>query len=104
MKLEKNLFNIYDVVILEDENGITQDCVCSIEEDVVAGEKVDEIILNNHSISIYQGGSYKVWERDGKGKPYYETDKKIIHLYTLLNDNRYYEIYPTNDYGVNREV
>ena len=30
--------------------------------------------------------------------PYYATNKKIIHLYTLKNDNRFYEIYPTNDY------
>ena len=56
------------------------------------------IECNNHSISIYENGSYKVWEKDGKGMPYYATNKKIIHLYTLKNDNRFYEIYPTNDY------
>lgn len=98
--MTKELFNIYDVIIFEDENGITQDCVCTIGKNKEADEMVDVIECNKHSISIYENGSYKVWEKDGKDTPYYVTTKKIIHLYTLKNDNRYYEIYPTDDYGV----
>lgn len=97
-ELKVDLFNIYDVVVFEDENGITQDCVCSFEKDKEVNEIVDMIECNNHSISIYENGSYKVWEKDGKGMPYYFTNKEIIHLYTLKNDNRFYEVYPTNDY------
>ena len=92
------LFNIYDIVVFEDENGITQDCVCIIGKDKEVDKIVDKVECNNHCISIYENGSYKVWEQDGKNKPYYVTNKKIIHLYTLKNDNRFYEIYPTNDY------
>ena len=98
-ELKRDLFNIYDVVVFEDENGITQDCVCIIGKDKEVNEIVDIIECNNHSISIYEDGSYKVWEKDGKGMPYYATNKKVIYLYTLKNDNRFYEIYPTNDYG-----
>ena len=29
-ELKLELFNIYDVVVFEDETGITQDCVCVI--------------------------------------------------------------------------
>ncbi|MBR3208811.1 MAG: hypothetical protein IKF82_00940 [Bacilli bacterium] len=93
-ELKIELFNIYDVVVFEDEKGITQDCVCSIGKD----KEVDEIECNNHDISIYENGSYKVWEKNGKNLPYYATNKKIIHLYTLKNDNRFYEVYPTSDY------
>ena len=97
-ELKKDLFNIYDVIVFEDENGITQDCVCTIGKDKEVDEAVGVVDCNNHSISICENGSYKVWEKDGKDMPYYATNKKIIHLYTLKNDNRYYEIYPTNDY------
>ncbi len=97
-ELKIDLFNIYDVVVFADENGITQDCVCVIGKDKEVDEIVDMIECNNHSISIYGNGNYKVWEKDGKGMPYYATNKKIIHLYTLKNDNRFYEVYPTNDY------
>lgn len=96
-ELEKELFNIYDVVVFEDENGITQDCVCAIGKDKEVNKIFDEIECNNHDITIYENGSYKVWEKNGKNLPYYATNKKIIHLYTLKNDNRYYEVYPTND-------
>ena len=95
-ELKIELFNIYDIIVFEDENGITQDCVCSIEKD----KEVYDIVGINHDISIYKNGSYKVYERNGKGMPYFVTNKKIIHLYTLKNDNRFYEIYPTDDYGV----
>ena len=97
-ELKKDLFNIYDVIVFEDENGITQDCICAIGKDKEVGEAIGVVDCNNHSISICENGSYKVWEKDGKDMPYYATNKKIIHLYTLKNDNRYYEIYPTNDY------
>ena len=97
-ELKKDLFNIYDVIVFEDENGITQDCVCTIGKDKEVDEAVGVVDCNDHSISICENGSYKVWEKDGKDMPYYATNKKIIHLYTLKNDNRYYEIYPTNDY------
>lgn len=99
-QLKKELFNIYDVIVFEDENGITQDCVCVIGKERIIDEIVDVIECNNHSISIYENDSYRVWEKEGKNGPYYATNKKIIHLYTLKNDNRYYEIYPTHDYGV----
>lgn len=97
-ELKKELFNIYDVIVFEDENGITQDCVCVIGKNKERDKIVYTVECNNHDISIYDNGSYKVWERNGKGMPYYATNKKIIHLYTLKNDNRYYEIYPTNNY------
>ena len=103
-ELELSLFNIYDVVVFEDENGITQDCVCSIGKDKEVDKIVDIIGCNNNIISIYDNGSYTVWERDGKNLPYYSTNKKIIHLYTLKNDNRLYEVYPTNDYGMIEKV
>ena len=95
--LKKELFNIYDIVIFEDENGITQDCVCSIRKDKEEG-KIFEIECNSHVISIHENGSYRVFEKDGKDMTYYVTNKKIIHLYTLKNDNRFYEVYPTDDY------
>lgn len=98
-ELKKDLFNIYDVIVFEDENGITQDCVCVIGKERIIDEIVDVIECNNHSISIYENDSYRVWEKEGKNGPYCATNKKIIHLYTLKNDNRFYEIYPTNDYG-----
>lgn len=99
-KLTRELFNIYDVVVFEDEKGITQDCVCVIGKTREVDDIVDVIECNNHSILIYENGNYKVWEKDEKDLPYYSTNKKIIHLYTLNNDNRFYEIYPTNDYGL----
>ena len=49
-ELEIGLFNIYDVIVFEDENGITQDCVCSIRKDEVEDKIVDIIDCNNHSI------------------------------------------------------
>lgn len=98
-ELKLDLFNIYDVVVFEDETGIVQDCVCAILKDSVEPEIAGVVQCNIYSISIYNDG-YKVWERDGKDLPYYATNKKIIHLYTLKNDNRYYEIYPTDDYRV----
>jgi hypothetical protein len=99
-ELKVDLFNIYDVVVFEDENGITQDCVCVIRKDAykIVGESVDVIECNTHKISIYDNGNYKVCEKDGKNKQYYATNKKIIHLYTLKNDNRFYEVYHTSDY------
>lgn len=100
-ELKKELFNIYDVIVFEDENGITQDCVCAIGKDRIIDEIVDVIECNNHTISIYENDNYRVWEKEGKIGPYCATNKKIIHLYTLKNDNRYYEIYPTDDYGAN---
>ena len=85
-ELKLELFNIYDVVVFEDEKGITQDCVCVIS---IWEKEVDTVVsviqCNNHSISIYDNGSYKVWEKDEKDLPYYSTNKKIIHLYTLKN-------------------
>lgn len=99
-ELKKELFNIYDMVVFEDENGITQDCVCVIGKDKEVDKEVNMIECNNHSISIYEDGSYKVWEKDGKNMPYCVTTKKITHIYTLKNDNRFYEIYPTNDYEI----
>lgn len=96
--MNKDLFDIYDVVVFEDENGITQDCVCSIGKDKEVENEIDIIVCNNNIISIYYDGNYKVWERDGKELPYYSTNKKIIHLYTLKDNNRFYEVYPTNNY------
>ena len=32
-ELKKELFNIYGIIVFEDENGITQDCVCVIGKD-----------------------------------------------------------------------
>ena len=86
-ELKRDLFNIYDVVVFEDENGITQDCICIIGKDKEVNEIVDIIECNNHSISIYEDGSYKVWEKDGKGMPYYATNKKVIYLRVCIGDN-----------------
>lgn len=98
-ELKKELFHFYDMVIFEDENGITQDYVCAIRKDRIIDEIVDVIECNNHIISLYGNDGYRVWKEEGKNGPYCGTNKKIIHLYTLKNDNRYYEIYPTDDYA-----
>lgn len=103
-ELKKELFNIYDVVVFEDEYGITQDCVCSVGSYKEIDDNYDVINCNNHNITIYDNGDYLVCEKDGKNMPDYITHKKIIHLYTLKNDNRFYEVYPTDDYGIAENV
>lgn len=92
-ELEAKLFNIYDIVVFGDEDGIAQDCVCSI----VKSKSEDVIECNNYRIYIYGKDKYEVWERGSS--TYTISHKKIIHLFTLKNDNRFYQIYPRSDYA-----
>ena len=41
-ELKRELFHIYDMIVFEDETGITQDCVCVIGKD----KEVDETRCN----------------------------------------------------------
>lgn len=88
-KVTKELFNIYDTIVFEDEHGISQDCVSKIELRVGGEDKLTayRVECPLHSISVYGDGAYDVWQRDDVDRLWYVTKKKIAGVYSLRPDD-----------------
>ena len=90
-------FNIYDMIVIEDENGsIYQDCVCEIIKDKLGNRNVicNRFIINCKDLNVIEGNYV-----DGEIYLYDYMDESNISKFTLkevwsrVNDDTYKKIW-----------